>query len=96
MQLAVIVGMRLGEIFGLAWTHIGPDYADIRLRVYKGKIDNPKTKRSIRKAPLSEVLVIGLKEWRSMSLDVSPDGWVFPTERFNLQSRAQVKVLCSM
>jgi integrase len=30
VQLAIIAGMRPGEIFGLTWKRVGPDYADIR------------------------------------------------------------------
>ena len=87
VQLAIIAGMRPGEILGLAWKHVGPDYIDVRQRVYRGQIDSPKSKQSVRKAALSEGVMTALDQWKSMSLDTSPDAWVFPTERGNPQSR---------
>ena len=87
VQLAIIAGMRPGEILGLAWKHVGPDYIDVRQRVYRGQIDSPKSKQSVRKAALSEGVMTALGQWKSISLDTSPDAWVFPTERGNPQSR---------
>jgi integrase len=55
-KLAVIAGMRPGEIFALTWGRLFATFADIRQRVYRGAIDTPKTDQSIRKAALSEGL----------------------------------------
>ena len=52
-RLAVIAGMRPGEIFALTWGRLGATYADIRQRVYRGLVDTPKTNQSVRKAALS-------------------------------------------
>ena len=41
-RLALLAGMRPGEIFGLKWARMEADYADIRQRVYGG--DNRLTK----------------------------------------------------
>ena len=60
VQLAIVAGMRPGEIFGLTWERVGPDYADIRQRVYRGQIDTPKTVQSIRDAALSVGLLHGI------------------------------------
>ena len=79
-KLAGIAGMRPGEIFGLKWANLEPPHADIRRRVYHGDIDAPKSHRSIRKAALSESLVTDVSQWRALSLDTSPDAWVFPSE----------------
>jgi integrase len=80
-QLAVLAGMRPGEIFGLKWTRMEADYADIRQRVYRGDIDSPKSVRSVRHAALSDGLLISIDEWRALSLDTSADAWVFPSEK---------------
>lgn len=79
-KLAVLAGMRPGEIFGLKWSLLEKDYADIRQRVYRGDVDSPKTVRSVRLAALSDGLLVSVNEWRSLSLDTRPDAWVFPSE----------------
>ncbi len=57
-KLAVLAGMRPGEIFGrLKWARLGSDYADIRQRVYRGDVDSPKSVRSVRFAALSDGLL---------------------------------------
>jgi integrase len=81
MQLAVIAGMRPGEIFGLTWGRVGADYADIKQRVYRGQIDRPKTVQSIRQAALSNGLLRALDDWRNACVDTCPEAWVFPSER---------------
>jgi integrase len=48
-KLAVIAGMRPGEIFALTWGRLTATYADIRQRVYRGTIDTPRrTSRFVR------------------------------------------------
>jgi integrase len=36
-RLAILAGMRPGEIFGLRWPMLGVDYADIQKRIYRGR-----------------------------------------------------------
>ena len=81
-KLALLAGMRPGEIFGLKWSRLEADYADIRQRVYRGDVDSPKSVRSVRFAALSDGLLMSIDEWRAISLDSSPDAWVFPSEKF--------------
>jgi len=50
--LAIIAGMRPGEIFGLIRGRLEAEYADIHQRVYRGVIDSPKTANSKRRAVL--------------------------------------------
>jgi integrase len=90
VQLAIVAGMRPGEIFGLTWGHVGTDYADIRQRVYRGQIDCPKTFPSIRLAALSDGLLSGLDRWRGLCIDTRPEAWVFPSERGTPLSRDNV------
>ena len=80
-KLALLAGMRPGEIFGLKWARMEADYADIRQRVYRGDIDSPKSSRSVRFAALSDGLLASIDEWRAVSLDTSADAWVFPSEK---------------
>lgn len=78
-KLAVLAGLRPGEILALTWGRIS-DCADIRQRVYRGVIDAPKTVHSERKAALSEGLLSDLEEWRKEAADSSAAAWVFPSE----------------
>jgi integrase len=80
-RLALLAGMRPGEVFGLKWERMEADYADIRQRVYRGDVDSPKSVRSMRHAALSDGLLVSVDEWRAVSLDTSADAWVFPSEK---------------
>lgn len=62
-KLALIAGMRPGEIFALTWDRLTAAYADIRQRVYRGTVDTPKTDNSFRKAALSEGLLAEIEAW---------------------------------
>jgi integrase len=86
-KLAVIAGMRPGEIFALTWGRMTATYAEIRQRVYKGTIDTPKTENSMRKAALSEGLLAEIEAWRMLAVDTRDDAWVFPSERMTPLSK---------
>lgn len=77
LKLAILAGMRPGEIFGLTWPRMNASSAEILQRVYRGLIDTPKTKQSLRKVALSEGLVIDIEAWRSACPGAT---WVFPSE----------------
>jgi integrase len=79
-RLAIFAGMRPGEIFGLKWEHVKSDSAEIVQRVYKGKIDSPKTRRSVRTAAFTPKVIAEVEAWRQVSVDAA-NGWVFPSER---------------
>jgi integrase len=80
VKLAILAGLRPGEIFGLQWGHLSETHADIRQRVYRGKIDSPKTNRSLRKAALPKGVLGDIREWKTLSSDTSEGAWVFPSE----------------
>jgi integrase len=48
VKLALLAGMRPGEIFALTWGRLTATHADIRQRVFRRKIDTPKTDNSCR------------------------------------------------
>ena len=56
-RLAVIAGMRPGEIFALKWGRLEAEYADIQQRIYRGDIDSPKSRYSVRWAALPDGLL---------------------------------------
>jgi integrase len=79
-KFAILAGLRPGEIFGLKWDHLSETHAEIRQRIYRGRIDSPKTSHSLRKAALAAGLLDDIREWKGISLNNSDDGWVFPSE----------------
>jgi integrase len=84
-KLALLAGMRPGEIFALTWPRLTATYADIQQRVYRRQIDTPKTDNSIRRAALSEGLLVEMDLWRALAID--KDGWVFPSENMTPMSK---------
>lgn len=86
-KLAVIAGLRPGEIFGLTWGRLTATYADIRQRVYRNVVDTPKTDQSVRHAALPEGLLREIEVWREFSVATTADAWVFPSERMTPLSK---------
>jgi integrase len=86
-KLAILAGMRPGEIFALTWGRLTATHADIRQRVYRRKIDTPKTDNSTRHAALSEGLLAEIENWRMMAVETREDTWVFPSERMTPLSK---------
>ena len=79
-KLGVFAGLRPGEIFGLRRSRLSVDTADIQERIYRGKLDTPKTQKSVRMVALSAIVREDLENW----LAVSPngvEGWLFPSEK---------------
>ena len=79
-QLAVIAGMRPGEILALTWGSLTGASADTTRRLYRGRLDTPKTQRSEREAAFSDGLLQAIAEWRSKSSCTEATAWVFPSE----------------
>jgi hypothetical protein len=51
MKLAILAGMRPGEIFALRVGSLDWDGADIKEGVYRGVIDTPKTQKVVKSCP---------------------------------------------
>ena len=60
---------------------------EVAERVYRGLPDDPKTERGKRQAALPPDLVADIDGWREISIDASPQGLVFPSERGTFLSR---------
>jgi integrase len=86
-KFAILAGMRPGEIFALKWGRLTATYADIRQRVYRRKLDTPKTDSSTRKAALSEGLLAEIEAWRLLAATTDKEAWVFPSERMTPLSK---------
>ena len=80
-RLAIWEGMRPGEILALQVGDLDLDSLWVRRRVYKGDLDLPKNKRSIRQVALTNATLSLLNEWRKERLESANEGWLFPSER---------------
>jgi integrase len=80
-QLAIICGMRPGEILALQRWHIAGDFRKLGIeqRLYRGDIDTPKTHKSTRTVAIPPKTASLLKEWMEL-VDRSPEAWVFASE----------------
>jgi integrase len=76
LSLALVAGLRRGEIFGLQWGDVHPTHVVIARRVYRGVIDTPKTQQSERNAAISSDLSRRLEASRGGRTE----GWVFPSQ----------------
>jgi integrase len=81
VQLALFSGMRPGEILALQWKHVADDHVRVVQRVYRGKLDRPKSERSQRTVALSSSTRRLFQQWREPHGSVDPDAWVFPSAR---------------
>jgi integrase len=82
VQLALFSGMRPGEILALQWKHVGEDHVHVVQRLYRGKLDRPKTQRSKRKVAMSLTTSQLMKRWQEKRADLAtPDAWVFPSAK---------------
>ena len=80
-KLAILAGMRPGEIFAVTWGRLTATHADIMQRIYRRKLDTPKTDNSTRHAALSEGRLADIEAWRTVAVSPKDDSWVFPSER---------------
>jgi integrase len=89
-KLALLAGMRPGEIFAMTWGRLTATHADIMQRVYRRKLDTPKTDNSTREAALSAGLLSEIEAWRFVSMSTKADAWVFPSERMTPLSKDNI------
>jgi len=80
VRLETWEGMRPGEILGLQVGDIRAESISVQRRVYKGNIDSPKTKRSIRQVALTNGTKTLLNAWVDRLLDRQSSAWLFPSE----------------
>jgi integrase len=83
VKLAILGGMRPGEIFALTWSNLSGSRAEVKQGLYRGKIDTPKSFHSIRTVALPDGLGLDVHAWKSISGTASPDAWVFPSEKMS-------------
>lgn len=79
-RLAIFEGMRPGEILALRWKSVADEVIRIVERVYKRVFNTPKNGKT-REGAMSDGTLELLKEWAGLAQDLSPDGFVFPSEK---------------
>jgi integrase len=81
LKLAILAGMRPGEIFALRWGRVGETFAAVVERVYEGVLDTPKSEQSVREAALAAGLMLDLEKYREVLGHPADQTFVFPSER---------------
>jgi len=78
--LALMSGLRRGELFALRWRDFDEERQCLTEReaVYDGKF-TPKTAAGVRQIPLSEAAVQLTMEWRARVKDTEPESLMFAT-----------------
>lgn len=81
--IAVLTGLRVGEILALRWQDVDFHHGELRVEqaVYRGCVGSPKTRGSRRTLPLPEVLVSALQALATRSMKDGPQGLVFATRK---------------
>jgi integrase len=78
--LAVLAGLRIGEILALRPEDIdlARGFVSVRRNVYRGHVqDSPKTQTSERRVPLAAFALASLQQWLSVRPPTSE--WLFPS-----------------
>jgi integrase len=79
-KLAVLAGMRPGEIFGLKWGDVDGNSLEVKRRVYEGVLDSPKSGRGFRTVGLGPSVAKDMGEYRKATA-AKAESFVFPSER---------------
>jgi integrase len=79
--LAMLSGLRRGELFALRWRDLDEVAGCLAVReaVYEGTFDTPKTEAAVRLIPLSGAAVSLLADWKARAKKTDSDSLVFST-----------------
>jgi integrase len=83
--LAILTGLRRGELFALRWKHLDLERRSLTVceAVYEGQFGTPKTQAGLRQIPLSDNAVALLTPWRRRAEEkqkrLEPEALVFAT-----------------
>ena len=67
VSLAVLSGLRKGEIASLRWEDIGPGSITVDEAVYAGTLSTPKTRKSRREVRIGKAVRSALENWHKKS-----------------------------
>jgi integrase len=79
--VAMLTGLRRGELFALRWNAVNftEKHLTVQEAVYEGVFGTPKTDAGTRRVPLAESTIALLTEWRARVKRTAPDALVFST-----------------
>ena len=77
--VALLTGLRRGELFALRWKVLTDGQMMVQEAVYEGSFGTPKTEAGVRALPLSAGAAQLLTEWRSKAKRTGPEDLVFST-----------------
>jgi integrase len=79
--LAVLSGLRRGELFAIRWRDLNeiPGSLLVREAVYEGVFDTPKTEAGIRQIPLSAAARQLIADWQPQARSREPEALLFST-----------------
>jgi integrase len=79
--LALMSGLRRGELFALRWRDFEEERQSLIVReaVYDGTFSTPKTAAGVRQIPLSDAAVKLVVDWRARVKRTEPESLLFPT-----------------
>jgi integrase len=83
--LAILSGLRRGELFALRWQDIEQEARVLTVReaVYDGTFGTPKTEAGLRQIPLSEAALTFIGVWKQRAGCTEPGALVFSTRTGN-------------
>ena len=79
--LAILSGLRRGELFALRWKDVDEPNRCLTVRqaVYEGMFDTPKTEAAVRQIPLAVDAIKLMANWRARTNGTQPHMLVFST-----------------
>jgi integrase len=79
--VALLSGLRRGELFALRWGDFDEQrqFLIVREAVYEGKFSTPKTAAGVRQIPLSEAAIKLIVDWRARVKRGEPEALMFST-----------------
>ena len=79
--LALLSGLRRGELFALRWCDVDFNQGCLTVSqaVYEGQFDTPKTRAGVRQVPLSAAALQLIADWRGRCKRLEPEALVFST-----------------
>ena len=83
--VAVLTGMRIGEVLALRWKHLDQLRGSILVRetLSEGRFGSPKTKSSRRDVPMSEPVRRAFHALRATSRQTGPEDLIFSSRKQN-------------
>lgn len=87
--MAVVLGLRPGELFGLRWDDVAPGKLRVDETFGQSGLGTTKTKASKAWVALPQAIADLLSEWRKISTPIAENQWIFPSRGGKQPLRAE-------